>query len=257
VILFNQNKPTAMIKVITLITKFIVITLIALFFGSCNQISELRSITGSGHVTTEKRTVTGDFKNVEVSNALDLVIEQSDKTSIVVEADDNLQKEITTKVENGVLIISCKIGNYRNITSKKITVRMPVIEGIEASSASTVNAKTTLKGSNLNLVSSSAGSIHATVEYETVQLTSSSASNQTIQGKAIHLETSASSGSELNASELLTNEVVAHASSGSSISVSPIVNLKAEASSGGTITYTNAPRSIQKKENSGGSVQQE
>ena len=246
-----------MIKVITLITKFIVITLMALFFGSCNQMGNINSITGSGHVTTEKRTVTGDFKNVEVNNALDLVIEQSDKTEIIVEADDNLQKEITTKVENGVLVISCKFGNFINVSSKKITVKMPVIEGIEASSASTVNANTTLKGSNLNLASSSAASINLTTEYETVQLSTSSASNQTIKGKALHVEAEASSGSVINTTDLLANEVVASSSSGASITVHPIVNLKAKASSGGNITYNGTPKSIQKEENSGGSVHQE
>ena len=245
-----------MLKVITLITKFIVITLMALLFGSCNQ-NVLNSITGSGHVTTEKRTVTGDFKNVEVSNALDLVIEQSDKTEITVIADDNLQKEITTKIENGVLVISCNKGNFINISSKKIIVKMPIIEGLESSSASTINCNNTLKGNSINLISSSAGSIHATVEYENIQLNSSSASNQTINGKAIRLETSSSSGSVLNAGELLANDVVAHASSGSSTSVSPIVTLKAEASSGGNISYNKTPKSIQKEENSGGSVHQE
>ena len=245
-----------MLKIITLITKFIVITLIALLFGSCN-LSGLNSIKGSGNVTTEKRTVTDDFKNVEVSNAIDLVVEQSDKTEIIVEADDNLQKEIITKVENGVLIVSCKVGNFMNVASKKVIVKMPVIEGLEASSASTINSTNTLKGNSLNLVSSSAGSIHATAEYENIQLTSSSASNQTIKGKAIQLETSSSSGSVLNAGELLANKVVAHASSGSSITVFPIVNLNAEASSGGNITYIKNPKSIQKEENSGGSVHQE
>ncbi|HKO77859.1 MAG TPA: head GIN domain-containing protein [Flavobacterium sp.] len=246
-----------MIKIITLITKFIVITLMALFFGSCNQLEKINSITGSGHVTIEKRNVTGDFKNIEINNALDLVIEQSDKTEIIVEADDNLQKEITTKVENGVLVISCKFGNFLNVTSKKITVKMPVIEGIEASSASTVNANTTLKGSNLTLDSSSAATVNLTTEYETIQLTTSSASNQTIKGKALHLETEASSGSVINTTDLLANEVVASSSSGSSITVHPIVNLKAEASSGGNITYNGTPKSIQKEENSGGSVHQE
>ena len=246
-----------MIKIITLITKFIVITLMALLFGSCNQIGNINSITGSGHVTTENRAVTGDFKNVEVNTALDLIIEQSDKTEIIVEADDNLQKEITTKIENGVLVISCTKGNFINVSSKKITVKMPVIEGLQASSASTINANNTLKGSSLSLTSSSAGSIHVTAEYENIQLTSSSASNQTINGKAIHLETNSSSGSVLNATELLANEVVAKASSGSSISVSPIVNLKAEASSGGSISYSKTPKSIEKEEHSGGSVHQE
>ena len=246
-----------MIKIITLITKFIVVSLIALLFGSCNQLGSLNSITGSGRVTTEKRAFTEDFKSIEVSNGLDLVVEQSNKIEIIVEADDNLQKKIITKVENGVLIISCKSGNLINIASKKITVKMPIIEGLEANTAASINTNTTLRGERLILESSSAASIHAKVEYENIELSASSASSQNINGKAIRIETSASSGSELDASELLTNEVIADASSGGSITVSPIVSLKAEASSGGNIAYKNTPKSIQKEEHSGGSINQE
>ncbi|MGQ7946735.1 head GIN domain-containing protein [Flavobacterium sp. WC2509] len=245
-----------MIKIFALITKFIVITLIALLFGSCNLKGQ-NSINGSGNVTTENRAVTNDFKNVVVSNALDLEIEQSDKPEITVIADDNIQKEITTTIENGVLTISSKTGNYTDITSKKIIVKMPVIEGLEATSASTIMSKTTLKGNSLTLVSASAASILATVEFETIQVTCTSASNQTIKGKAIHLETKSSSGSVLDASGLLANEIIAKASSGSSMSVSPIVNLKANASSGANIAYNKIPKSLQKEEHSGGSVHQE
>lgn len=246
-----------MIKVITLITKFIVITLIALFFGSCNQLGEINAITGSGHVTTEHRKVQGDFKSVSVNNAIDLVIEQSNKTEIIVEADDNLQKEIKTTVENGVLVISCKFGNFHNVTSKKVIVKMPLIEELEARSASTITSKSILKGNSLSLSSSSAASIHASVEYETIQLDGSSGSNQTIKGKTLHLETSASSGSAMDAIDLLANEVIANSSSGGSVIVHPIVNLKAEASSGGNITYHGTPKSIQKEEHSGGSIEQD
>ena len=245
-----------MLKIITLITKFIVVTLVALLFGSCNQ-GVLNSITGSGNVTTEKRNVSGDFKNVVVSNALDLEIEQSDKFEITVIADDNLQKEIITNIENGVLTVSCKFGNYINVSSKKVIVKMPIIEGLEATSASSINSNSILKGNHLTLSSSSAASIYATVEFENIEMASSSGSHQTIKGKTIQLETKASSGSELNASELLANEIIADASSGSSMIVSPIVSLKAEASSGSNINYNKTPKSIQKEEHSGGSVNPE
>jgi hypothetical protein len=84
-----------MIKIITLITKFILVLLTALLFASCNYNLNLK-ITGSGNVTTENRAVTDDFKSI-VANAIDLVVEQSDKASITVEADDNLINGITTK----------------------------------------------------------------------------------------------------------------------------------------------------------------
>ena len=244
-----------MIKIIIHITKFIIATITALLFASCNFNGN--SIEGSGNITKEKRIVQGDFKKVSVSNAIDLVIEQSDSTEITVEADDNLQKEIITKVENGTLVISCKFGSFHNVTMKKVTVKMPVIEGLEASSASTINSGTTLKGTNLSLVSSSAASIHARVEYETVQLDGSSASNQNIKGKALQVEVSTSSASVIDATELLANEVSASSSSGGSITVHPILNLKAEASSGGNISYSGSPKSVQKEESSGGSIHQD
>ena len=118
-----------------------------------------KSITGSGHVTTENRIVQGDFKSIEVSNAIDLVVEQSDKTEIIVEADDNLQKEITTTVENGVLIVACKYSSFINVESRKVTVKMPIIEGLQASSASTIKSTNTLKGDNIYVKSSSAADV--------------------------------------------------------------------------------------------------
>jgi hypothetical protein len=243
-----------MIKIITLITQFIIVTIVALLFGSCNN---LNSITGSGKVIKENRTVVGEFKSVQVNNAIDLVIEQSDKTEIIVEADDNLQKEITTKVENGVLIISCKYSNFINIESKKVTVKMPVIEGLEASSASTINSNNTLKGDNISISSSSAASINVSTEYESIQTEASSGSNQSIRGKAINLQTSTSSGGTIEATKLLSNEVIADASSGGSIQVHPILSLKAEASSGGNINFDSTPKTIQKEEHSGGSIHQD
>jgi hypothetical protein len=70
-----------------------------------NQSINLKAITGSGHVTTRTEL----YKSLKVLKlaTIDLIIEQSNKTEIIVTADDNLQKKNITKVENGVLIISC------------------------------------------------------------------------------------------------------------------------------------------------------
>jgi hypothetical protein len=242
-----------MIKIIIHITKFIIATITALLFASCNF--NMNSIEGSGNVTTEKRIVQGDFKNVSVSNAIDLVIEQSDSTEITVEADDNIQKEINTKVENGTLIISCKFSSFNNVT-KKVTVKMPVIDKIEASSASSVHNKNVIQGENINLEASSASTIDVNIESDNITCDSGSGSTINIQGKALKIKTSASSGSSINAEKLLANEVEAEASSGASVSVHPIVKLKAEASSGASINYDSSPKNIEKTENSGGSISQ-
>ncbi|OXA80763.1 Putative auto-transporter adhesin, head GIN domain [Flavobacterium aquidurense] len=242
-----------MIKIIIHITKFIIATVIALLFASCNF--NVKSIEGSGNVTKEKRIVQGDFNKVSVSNAIDLVIEQADATEIVVEADDNLQKEITTNVENGTLIIKCKYNSFGNVT-KRVTVKMPKINKLEASSASTILSKGVILGEDIDLETSSAATMNVNVESDAITADSGSGSTISIEGKALRIKTSASSGSNINAHKLFANEVHAEASSGGSVNVHPIVSLKAEASSGGSINYDVTPKTIEKTSNSGGSISQ-
>ena len=243
-----------MIKIIIHITKFVVATITALLFASCNFNGN--SIEGSGNVTTEKRIVQGDFTKISVSNAIDLVIEQADATEIVVEADDNLQKEITTKVENGTLIIKCKYSSFRDVTKKKVTVKMPKIDRIEASSASSVVSTGIIEGMDIDLETSSAATMDVKLESDNITVDTGSGSSVRVEGKALKISTSASSGSTINAQKLLANDVTAEASSGANVSVHPIVSLKAEASSGASINYDSTPKTIEKTSNSGGSISQ-
>ncbi|TDO77581.1 putative autotransporter adhesin-like protein [Flavobacterium chryseum] len=243
-----------MIKIIIHITKFIIATITALLFASCNL--NMNTIEGSGNVTTEKRIVQGDFKNIAVSNAIELVVEQSDKYEVVVEADDNLQKEIVTKVENGTLVVKCKFSSFRNVTMKKVTVKMPTIEKLNASSASSIESKNVIQGENIELESSSAATMNVNLESDNIVARSSSGAVIRVEGKALKIQTKASSGGSIDAGELLANEVEADASSGGSVEVHPILSLKAGASSGGNVNYNTVPKTIEKNSSSGGSINQ-
>jgi len=243
-----------MIKIILHITKFIIATITALLFASCNF--NVNTIDGSGNVTKEKRIVQGDFKKVSVSNAIDLVIEQSDSTEIIVEADDNLQKEIETKVENGTLVIKCKFNSFHNVTMKKVIVKMPIIDKLEASSAASITTKNTIQGQDINLEASSAATMDINIESDNISCDAGSAGSINVEGQALKITTSASSGSNIDAAKLLANEVHAEASSGATVNVHPIVSLKAKASSGGNINYDIAPKTIEKTSSSGGSISQ-
>ena len=244
-----------MIKIIIHITKFIIATVTALLFASCN-FTNMKSIEGSGNVTTEKRIVQGDFKKISVSNAIDVEIEQSDKTEIIVEADDNLQKEIKTTVENGTLIISCEFTSFHNVTKKKVIVKMPVIDALEASSASTITSTNVIHSTNIKLDASSAATMNVNIESDEISLDTDSAGSITIEGKALKVKSSASSAANIEAEKLLANEIEADADSGASININPIVSLKANANSGGSINYKGSPKTIEKTSNSGGSINQ-
>ena len=229
----------------------------ALLFSSCGQSINLgNGIKGSGNITTETRTVGQDFKKIEVSNGIKVIVEQSENKSITVEADDNLQQHIITKIENGVLKIESD-ENYNSTETPVVKVKMEVINGLSTSSGSEISNIGTLISENLDVESSSGSQINITVEADDIKIESTSGSNIEVGGKALKVKTASSSGSTIDAKNLMANEVTSQTSSGSSTSVCPIVKLDAKASSGSSISYHKIPKTVSKEESSGGSVSQE
>lgn len=223
---------------------------------SCNN-QHHHTINGSGNLITQKRDIQDNFKKIEVSSAIEVIVEQTDKTEVFVEAEDNLQKSITTKVRNGILFISRENGNYSSHKTQKVFIKTPLIEELSANSASSIKTKNTLKGENINLNASSAAKIEAQLSIDNIKANSSSASKIDIEGMALNLEVEATSASKIDAEDLLVNTITAQSSSGSKISIHPIVSLKADASSGGKIEYNNNPKQIEKSTSSGGDISQE
>jgi hypothetical protein len=244
-----------MLKLIEHLVKFITLLLIAILMVSCKYTVDLgeNSITGNGKVKTEERSL-DTFTKIKVTQGLECELIQSNTQKVVVEADDNLIKGIKTEVKNGTLIISSDYNNYINITSKKVKVQIPLIEELISTSGSTLTTKSTIKGSSLVVDSSSGSELNVSAEYDSITASSSSGSELTIGGKALKAATNSSSGSSIDAENLLANDITAQSSSGSSTEVHPLVSLTAKASSGSSIDYSGKPKTIDKDESSGGSV---
>lgn len=245
-----------MVKVIVFCTKFIVTILVALLFASCGS-NVFNGIKGNGNVQTEKRNISEKFTKISVNRGIEVVVEQSDAVMVEVEADQNLLSHITTKVENGTLVVSSDENIY-SAEVETVNVKMPIIDGLESTSGSNIKSKGVLKSAldatNIRVASSSGSEIEANLEFDAINAESTSGSTITLSGKALKIRTASSSGSNINAQSLIANEVNAEATSGSSNDVHAAVKLVAKASSGASIDYSGAPKNISKEETSGGSV---
>lgn len=243
-----------MIKFVLFCTKVILIAIIALFVTSCKYDIDLgNGINGSGNIIKEKRTLTETFTKIEVNRGIEVIVEQANETEIEVEADDNIIKHITTKVENNVLVITTD-ESINSSDSQTVRVKMPTITSIESTSGSNIKSKNTLRGTQLKVDSNSGSEIELQLEYDAVTAESTSGSEISLTGKALKLDTSSSSGSEINADNLISNTIVCDASSGSSTSVHPLLSLKAKASSGSSINYKGNPKTVNEEESSGGDI---
>lgn len=240
----KRSIPT-LAKATFLIAAFLLLTSCRINFGEGRE--------GNGNVVEQTRNITEDFQFIEVSTGVEVHVEQADTKSVVVEADDNLQELIVTKVENGVLYVK-STDSYYSDNSPKVIVKMPVISGLTASSGSTLRSMNKLITENIAVKSSSGSEIGIEVEADAITVESSSGSSARVSGKALKLETSSSSGSTLDAGDLLANDVFSQSTSGSSTTVNPILTLDGKASSGSSVMYMNVPKTLTKEESSGGSV---
>lgn len=242
-----------MIKVIINVTKVIVALVASLLFSSCNF--NFQQVEGNGNITTQKRPVNESFQSVSVGYGLELILEQSSQTTITVEADENLMKHIKTEVRDGELVITSDANI--NSSTARVIVSMPVIEAIVSSSSANVKGKNIIKSDNLELSSSSAGTMEVTVDVKSLSCDTSSSGTIKVSGKTGTLETEVSSGSHIDAKGLTARSIISSASSGGSSIVNPTESLTAEASSGGSINYVNTPSRLNKQVSSGGSVSEE
>lgn len=232
--------------------KKIFLTLIlAVALISCTDFNNQKS--GNGKVVTDTRAVTENFTKIVVGQAIDVEIEQGDANSIEVEADANLIKDIHTTIENGVLKISSDV-NFQNAEKLLVKVKMKQITDIETTSASSLKSINLLKGKSLRIAASSSSDVEIEAEYESMHLEATSTGEITIKGKTLKLETSTSSASEIDASDLLANEVFAQATSASETTVHAIVKLDAKSSSASKITSVKTPKEMRKDETSSGEV---
>lgn len=239
-----------MIKVIVHITKAIVAVIASLLFASCNL-----GINGSGNVTTENRTVNGEFTSVSADGGLEVIIEQSAQTSITVEADDNLQEHIKTEVVNGELILSFDT-NVSNSKVSRVIVHLPNIKGITADGGSSVASKGTLKGDAVTITSDGGSSLQLNVVAKSIICDSEGGSSLEIIGRTENLEIDASSASSLDAQKLMTKNATVNASSASSVIVNATDKLIADASSASSISYISTPLKLEKKVDSAASISQ-
>ncbi|WP_027380157.1 head GIN domain-containing protein [Chryseobacterium daeguense] len=223
-----------------------------------------------------QKEVTGDFDEIEVSQAIDAEIIKSDIEKVVISAPENIIDEVLVDISGGKLHIHYKKGirvmNTHNVSAKiytkdftklnansaaKITVKDKFVQDkttIEISSAATVSGD--LEANDFDLSADSSSNFNGKVWAVDLDVDASSAASINISGKAKNAEVTSSSGSSISAENVIANNVDAEASSGASIQISASSSIKAEASSAGSVNVYKKGNvtTVTKEESSGGSV---
>jgi hypothetical protein len=208
---------------------------------------------GNGNVTTQERQVS-DFNAINVGCAIHLYVSQGDQQSVKVKTDENIQNKIITKVNNGMLHLSCD--NIKDATKMDIYVTAVNLSKIDASGASKVTGETLLKSEDFGLYISGAAKANLDIETgtfnnetsgaasttlnlkaNTANTEISGAGNMKLKGTAEKHITEVSGAGNLKALEFVTNNTDADISGAGNASVMARHQIKADLSGAGNLSY--------------------
>lgn len=210
-------------------------------------------------IVVEARRSTMDFNEIEVANAIRLIVEERTDGNIIVRAPQSVMPFVSLEVKDKTLYARLLAGApvYRN-SNLAAEVYIPNngrIKEIETRSAARVIVKPTLVAQEVELKANGASAIEAKLSSSKLEAELSGASTMKLSGVVIDADIEASSASTLKAAKLQAKHLELECSSASSAEVSAAIcdieassvstvevecsqQLKASASSGSSITYS-------------------
>jgi hypothetical protein len=241
------KKPKFMKKINWL--KAIAGLLTILIFTMCNINAQFGS-KGSGNVIAQERNLP-EFNGIESSGGIDVYITQNDTQKVVVETDDDLQKYVITKVEDGILKIYPDKW-FMHFKKLKVHVSMKDLKKLSGSGGSDLFAEKPIITGNFEISLSGGSDANLYIKGIEISGSLSGGSDLYLKGAAGYLKIKASGGSDCKAYELTAAKADISTSGGSDVYITVEEELKASASGGSNVKYKGNAKVIN-SESSGGS----
>lgn len=182
----------------------------------------------------------GKFNAIVVSSAFDVLLTQSNETTVVVSAADLGKRDmILTEVSNGTLVISLKKSNmdWRGNMKLRAYISVPDLNKIELNGASDLKIEGVFKTQDLELRISGASDLVGNIEATNLRLNSSGSSDYKLNGKVENLRINISGSSDIKAFEMVSDFCDISCSGSSDVDVTVNKELKVNISGSSNVSY--------------------
>ena len=209
--------------------KITIILSLAVLLTGC---SYMKGVVGSGNIKSEKRTIPA-FTSIDASGAFDVEVVCQKEPGLEIEGDDNLLPLVKTEVRGTTLYIK---PDQQFSVRKPIRVKLsvPNLESISSSGASSFNV--------------------SNVKNEQLKIDTSGASNLNLSGETRSLDLEMSGASNVASEGLHAERVRISLSGAGKADVYASVELNADVSGAGSVSYAGDPKTVNKKVSGVGSV---
>ncbi len=203
-----------------------------------------------------------DYTIISVSEGIEVNLHEGDSKAecemLKGDIDDLLVEQSGKKVKVHFKSSGLKFWGNNNRRARVDLYYNSSLSEIKVSSGASVEGHTTLISDDLEVDVSSGARVELELESSDVDVDISSGASASLEGETKRLKVDASSGASFNGKDLKSKYADADASSGASVKIWVTDDLKANASSGGSVKFKGDPKSkdIDSNKWSGGSVRE-
>ncbi|ASZ13963.1 DUF2807 domain-containing protein [Chitinophaga pendula] len=195
-------------------------------------------IKGSGNVKTEDRSV-DVFNNVSTSGTFTVYLQQGDKHTLKIEAEDNLLPYIVTRMTGNTLNIEPKKGyNLQSTKGIKVYLTLKELGKLDGSGASGFFSQGKLKGKNVSLDFSGASNADLDIDANSLDVDVSGVTNMKLRGHATKTKYDVAGSADITADQLKSDIADVDVSGASKMRLYVDKKLNVEASGTSHIRYT-------------------
>ena len=234
-VLAKNNRTSRTIKIVVLA---VLIGILAVTAASCKW--TIGVVRGSGDIESEEREVSG-FNEIEFTGIGNLIIEQGDEESLVVEADDNIIGLIETEVRGDELYIGFRRGaNIVPTSNVKFYLIVKELDRIDLSGVGDIDCDE-FETDDLKFNISGSGDIDFEIIAESIETKVSGLGDIDLSGKVDFHRVQISGSGKYGAEELKSKDCEIEISGLGSATVSASDNLDIEINGAGNVYYKGDP----------------
>ena len=232
----------------------LILSIVVIVMPSCRYMWGKR-VKGNGNIKTAEHAVS-EFKNVEVSGAIELYVAQGATKPVTIETDENLLQYIEVNQEGNRIVIRSREGINPQPTNKiKVYVTAPVYNSIDVSGASNINGQSKITNTEkMELDVSGAGDINMDLTAPGISADISGAGAVNLRGETKSFDLTLTGAGKAHCFELLSEDTKVEISGAGDADVFASVKLNAEVSGAGSVRYKGGASQVNQQVSGAGSV---
>lgn len=216
--------------------------LLALSITACLLVSCTSNMI-TGQIVKESRDLPS-FEGISLAFSGNVYITQGSPQRVEIEADKNTLEIIETRIENNVLVLKYKNGQWRDMGKVTVHITMPGISTLTIAGSGDMICKNPVKVQDLELSVSGSGSLkmdHLTFHEIDAAVSGSGSISLCGNGDPGELDVRITGSGSLNAGELSVGEAVVNITGSGSATVFVVKELETNITGSGSVYYKGNP----------------